>query len=353
MANKKQLNLSEISKFLNGKLIGDEDKTVTGINSLEAAKENEITFITSKRYYTALLSTKACAVIVPSNWPDNLKIDIPFIKVKDPYLAYARLASLFLEKKVNFFGISKDAYIADNCNISKCVAIYPHVYIGDNTTISEKVIIYPGVKIGENVKIGNNTIIYPNVVIYDNAIIGSNVIIHAGAIIGADGFGYAHDESGHIKIPHTGKVIIEDNVEIGANTCIDRAALNATIIKKGTKIDNLVQIGHNCIVGENCILVSHVAIGGSSKIGKWVMIGGQVGIADHTTIDDYVKIAAKSGVAQDISKGSIVSGIPAMPHRLWLKTTQLIKRLPELFREVKLIKEKLSILEKEYKKDGK
>jgi len=348
----KTLTLKEISKFLNGELHSDKNVKVKGINSLESAKQDEITFVISKKYYEGLKLTNACAVIIPYNWPEDIKIDIPFIKVKDPYLAYAKLASFFLEKEINYFGINEKAYIESNCDIASEVAIYPDVYIGKHSKIAERVIIYPGVKIGNNVTINSNTIIYPNVVIYDNCIIGSNVIIHAGAVIGADGFGYAHDESGHIKIPQIGKVIIEDNVEIGANTCIDRAALNETIIKKGTKIDNLVQIGHNCIIGENSILVSHVAIGGSTKVGNWVMIGGQVGIADHKTIGDYVKIAAKSGIAQDIPKGSIVAGSPAIPHKLWLKTSQLIKRLPELFKDVKHIKEILSRLEKEQKEDG-
>jgi len=348
----KTLTLKEVSEFLNGEIHGNEDLKIKGINSLEAAHRDEITFVTSKRYYDKLKSTKACAVIIPHNWPQHLEINIPFIKVKDPYLAYAKLASFFLQKENDYFGISQKAYISPNCDIASEVSIYPGVYIGKHSKIAKKVIIYPGVKIGNNVTINANTILYPNVVIYDDCVIGSNVIIHAGAIIGADGFGYAHDGSKYVKIPQVGKVIIEDDVEIGANTCIDRAALNETIIKRGTKIDNLVQVGHNCIIGENSILVSHVAIGGSTKVGNWVMIGGQVGIADHKTIGDYVKIGAKSGIAQDIPKGSIVSGSPAMPHKLWLKTSQLIKRLPELFKDVRHIKEILSRIEKEQKGDG-
>ncbi len=341
----KTIQLKEIARLLDGELNGDGDIVISSIRPIDAAKEGDITFAVSSNYKTALENSKAAAAIIPDNWPDPDSLNMAFIKVRNPYLAYAKISNYFNTIERTYIGISNQATCGKNCIIEHNISIYPNVVIGDNVQISKHTIIYPGAVIGNNVTIGANTTIYPNVVIYDNTVIGSNVIIHAGVIIGADGFGYAQDHTGHVKIPHTGRVVIEDDVEIGANTTIDRAVFDQTVIQQGTKIDNLVQIGHNCNIGAYSIIVAQVAIGGSAKIGNRVMIGGQAAIKDHVTIGDDAKIVAQSGVAQDVPAGQVLSGSPAIPHRQWLKVSMLLKKLPELFKQVREISSRISKLE--------
>jgi UDP-3-O-[3-hydroxymyristoyl] glucosamine N-acyltransferase len=223
------------------------------------------------------------------------------------------------------------------------------VYVGRDSVLGDDAVLFPGVCLGDRVTVGNGSIVYPNVTIMSDCIIGREVIIHAGTVIGSDGFGYARDGEVSVKIPQRGIVQIEDNVEIGANNAIDRAALGKTLIGKGVKTDNLVQIAHNVTIGENTVIVAQVGIAGSTRIGKGVIIGGQVGLADHIEIGDRVMIAAKTGVSKSLPAGEIVSGIPAMPHRLWLKTRGHIKKLPEYAETVKELQDRIKKLEAQLK----
>jgi UDP-3-O-[3-hydroxymyristoyl] glucosamine N-acyltransferase len=336
----RKMKLGEIARFLNGELIGDEEIEIKGIAPLNQAKEGEISFLANKKYKKYLSSTKASAVIVPLDIKD---IPIPIIKTPNPYLAYARVAQLFYKWPYSFKGISEKALIAQGVCLGKDVTIYPQVYIDEGAEIGDEVVIFPGVYIGPKVVIGEKTIIYPNVSILAGCKIGKRVIIHSGAVIGSDGFGFAPDEEGrYTKIPQMGIVVIEDEVEIGANTTIDRAALGETRIKRGTKIDNLVQLGHNVEVGEDTILVSQVGIAGSTKIGNKVTLAGQVGVVGHITIGDRVKVGAKTGVPKSLPAGAMVgSGIPAMPYHTYLRVISILPKLPELLNKIKNLEKEL------------
>jgi len=269
----------------------------------------------------------------------------PAILVDDPYLAYAKVSALFASNVWVATGISPRALIGEGCSIDPDVSIHPGVTMGDGCTIGPRVTLQPGVVLGNRVAIGEGSTLHANVVVYDGCMIGRNVTIHAGSVIGSDGFGYARDGERAVKIPQTGIVVIEDDVEIGANVTIDRAAMGITRIGEGTKIDNLVQIAHNVTIGPRSIIVAQVGISGSSRLGRGVVLGGQAGIAGHITLGDGVMVGAQAGVAQDIEPGQVVSGTPAVPHRLWLRISRLLLRLPDLVRDMKQVNERLDRIE--------
>ncbi len=313
----KKISLKEICKYLKIDC-PDIDKQITGLNALYDANEEEISFFENKKYEKFLKNTTAGAVLIRKE--DSVKLPknvIPLI-TDEPYLKLAFLTKLFV----------KNAWENGGYQINKDANVHPTVVIGKGARIGKNVTIMPNVTIGAFVEIDEGSIIYPNVTIYANSKIGKNVTIHAGSVIGSDGFGYAHTKDGrHIKIYHLGRVVIEDEVEIGANTTIDRAVFGETKIKKGTKIDNLVQIGHNSEIGENSILVSQVGLSGSSKLGKNVIMGGQSATAGHLEIAPFTTIAARGGVIKTIKNPGIYGGFPLMPHNTWLRLQGLLNRL--------------------------
>lgn len=337
------LPLNKIAELVGGRIIGEDDLIVTGINSLDSAGPNEISFLKDPRLKDNLAKTKACAVLVPE------KTDLfkgSQVIVQNPGLAYAKVASLFVSPVPRYAGISKGASIHESTKVGQNISIYPNVYIEEKADIGDDVTLFPGVFIGARTRIGNGCIIFPNVVILHDCVIGNSVIIHAGTVIGSDGFGFVKEGSRSVKIPQTGIVQIDDEVEIGANNCIDRATLGKTWIKRGVKTDNLVQVGHNVVIGENSIIVAQVGISGSVQIGREVVIGGQVGIVDHLKIGDRAMIGAQSGVARSVPHGEIVSGYPAIPHRLWLRISGHMMHLPEYQKRLKRVEKRLDEMEK-------
>ena len=339
----REVTLSELARLVKGRLNGDPDFKIRGISSLEEAGSQDISFAVGPKYASQVASSRAGAFILPESWPEKLPENA--ILVKDPYLAYAVTANFFVSTPFAPQGVDERAVIDKSCNIHKEVTIGAGAVIGKGSKIGRHVHVHPGVVIGRDVEIGDETVIFPNVVIYDGCRVGKRVRIHAGAVIGADGFGYAQGPRGMVKIPQVGRVVIEDDVEIGANTTIDRAAIGETRIGKGTKIDNLVMIAHNVSLGPHCVIVSQVGISGSTRVGQGVMMGGQVGVVGHIEIGDGARIGAKSGVPHSISPGETVSGIPAMPHLKWLRMVNALKRLPELLRDVTNIKKRIERLE--------
>ena len=339
------IRLKEIAERINGELIGDGEIWISGISSLEEAKEGDITFLIHPTYFRYLKDCKASAIIVGK----GVDIKTEGLKAKNivissnPAVAYAMVAGLFASKREIKEGVSPNAYVDEEANIEAGATIYPFVYIGKYTKISNGVVIYPFTHIGERCSIGEGSIIYPNVTIYDNVSIGRNVIIHSGTVIGSDGFGYVWDGNRHMKIPQLGTVEIEGDVEIGANVAIDRGSLGKTIIKRGTKIDNLVQVGHNVSIGENSIIVSQTGIAGSAKIGKNVVLAGQVGVRDHVNIGDNVKAGGQTGITKDVPEGALVSGTPHMPHREWLRMHGYLKNLPRFYERLKRLEETLGL----------
>ena len=342
-----ELLLKDIVQAIGGKLIGDEKIVIKGVNSLNDAGTEDISFFTNPRYKKNLAATKAAAVVLSekNNTYKGAQIITPRAK-----LAYTKVAKLFAHPLPEFCGISGQATIRESSRIGNNTSIYPSVYVGEKAEIGENVSLFPGVFIGNRVKIGDRTVIHPNVTILQDCLIGSDVIIHSGTVIGSDGFGFVRDGSTSVKIPQIGIVQIDDHVEIGANNCIDRASLGVTWIKRGVKTDNLVQIAHNVLIGEDTILVSQAGVAGSVRIGRGVIIGGQAGISDHLEIGDGVMIGSQSGVAKNIPAEDVVSGTPTMPHRLWLKISRLITRLPHFNERIRNFEKRIESLEKQFKK---
>jgi UDP-3-O-[3-hydroxymyristoyl] glucosamine N-acyltransferase len=337
------LTLRDIARSVGGEIIGDDKTSITGMNSLDDAAPGEISFYYDRRYKVSLMRTKASALVVTEFC--NL-FSGPQIRVQNPSIAYVRLTSLFSPPKPEFSGISSKALIDDSAVIGSNVSIYPLVYVGKDTEIGDGVTLFPGVFIGDRVKIGKEAIIYPNVAVLHDCIIGEGVTVHAGTVIGSDGFGFVRHEAGHIRVPQIGIVQIDEGVEIGANNTVDRATMGKTWIKAGVKTDNMVHVGHNVVIGENSLIVAQTALAGSVCVGKNVIIGGQVAVSDHVKIEDGVMIGSQSGVPKSIEKGQVVSGTPAMPHKLWLKTSRLIQRLPQLNDRLRKMEKKLEKLER-------
>ncbi len=332
----------EIAEHLQGILVGDGDVAISGIDSLDDAGSGQISFVAQRKYLPKMEMCRASALIVPM---EVAEAGVPVIRTTNPYLAYARTAALLNWKPFQAAGVSPRAWIGENAQIDRDVSIYPLAYIGDNVRIDSGVTIYPGVYIGNGVSIGQGTTVCPQATVMDGCIVGARVIIHSGVVIGSDGFGYAQDGARHVKIPQIGRVRIDDDVEIGANTTIDRAALGETWIKRGTKIDNLVQVAHNCVIGEDSLIIAQVGIAGSVQIGNNVILAGQAGVAGHCKIGDRVTVGGRAGVHSTVEDGAIVSGFPAIPHREWLRASSAFRHLPDLVKDVRALKERIAVLE--------
>ena len=342
-----KMTLAEIALFLGGTVIGADDTIINNIRSIEEANEGNLTFIANKKYLKKLKLTKASAILAP---PQTAAEGKNLIIVADPYAALGKLLTLFFPLDHGRSGVSPDAYIEDGAIVSPGATIFPRAFIGKGATIGKGAVIYPGVFIGSNAFIGEDSILYANVTVYHSCIIGKRVILHSGVVIGADGFGFASPGKNNTKIPQVGFVQIDDDVEIGANTTIDRATLGRTWIQRNVKIDNLVQIAHNVVIGENSALAAQVGISGSTKLGKSVMVGGQTGLVGHINIGDNVIIAAASAVHKDIASGQIVGGSPQLPHKQWLKVLACWIKLPEMRETLDELKKKVEKLQEQKSK---
>lgn len=338
-----QLTLKQISEIVGGKLAGDTDKIITGVGSLAEAKDNEITFLGNRKYTHFLKDCKAGAILFPEDLDSAEYSGKNLIILKDPQVAFAKLLTIIDQERLAKIkpAISPKASVADTAVIGKNVAIGHNVVIEDNSVISDNTKILPNTFIGSDVVIGKNCLIYPNVTIREKTKIGDNCIIHAGAVIGADGFGFINTGKDIYKIPQIGHVEIGNNVEIGANTTVDRAAIGKTVIADNTKIDNLVMIAHNVQVGKNTMIVAQVGIAGSTQIGDNVVLGGQVGIAGHIKVGNNVTAGAKSGITSSVEDNRIVSGFPLQTYRENLKTQAVIRKLPEIYDQIKTILKKI------------
>ncbi len=343
--------LSELAVLLNGTIIGDANALITGVNSLDEAQSGDISFFANPKYGEKLANTKASAILVK---PGTAGAGKNLLVVQDPYAAFGTLLEHFYGQPHPQAGIHPLAFIGENALVSPEASIYPHVYVGPRSEIAKDVILYPGVVIDCDVTIGEGTVLYPNVTVYRGCIIGKRVTLHAGVVIGGDGFGFALPGQENRKIPQVGIAQIDDDVEIGANTTIDRATLGRTWIQRGVKIDNLVQIAHNVVIGTNSIIVAQVGISGSTKIGESVMIAGQAGVVGHINIGDHAMIAAKAGVHKDIPPGQICAGFPQQPYREWRRTVATLPKLPGMRNNITALSRRIEVLEKIIKeKEGK
>lgn len=340
------MKLKELAQRLGADATGPADVEITGAAGVAEAGPAQITYITGDKYFAALEKTGASAAIVPLDTPD---MPLPVLRVKNPRYSFALALGILYGKPYAPRGISDRAVVGRNVEIGKEPSIHPYAVVADGAQIGSRVTLYPGVCVGEGSVIGDECLIYPNVSIREGVTIGSRVIIHSGAVIGSDGFGFVTEGGRHHKIPQVGGVIIEDDVEIGANCTIDRAMLGNTIIRKGTKLDNMIQIAHNVIVGEHCLFAAQVVIGGSATIGNYVVFGGQVAVADHITISDRVMAGGQSGILKDPGPGQVVSGTYAVPIRDWLKMQAVFPKLPELKKQVSELEKQLRELQKQQK----
>jgi UDP-3-O-[3-hydroxymyristoyl] glucosamine N-acyltransferase len=333
-----QFSAQQIALMVQGKVDGDLAVCVSEFGKIEEATTGQISFLANPKYEEYIYTTRASIIIVNEAYVLKSPIKATLIRVPDAYAAFATLLTKYQELKTqNLTGIQTPSYIAESAKLGENHFVAAFAHIGEKVSIGNNVKIFPHVVIGDNTIIGNDVVLYPGVIIYADCILGNHITIHAGTVIGSDGFGFAPSTDGRYqKVPQLGNVIIEDHVEIGANTTIDRATIGSTIIRKGVKLDNLIQVAHNVEVGENTVIAAQTGLSGSTKIGKGVMIGGQVGTAGHLSIADGVKIAGKSGITKSISQAnSTVTGNPAADHSSALRAQVHMKNLPNLEKRVK------------------
>lgn len=335
------MKASELAELVEGELFGGVNPEISGLADLDFAGEGHIAFATAKDRLPKLAETRASLLLVPRSFPE---LHCPHIRVDDPVWAATVIQHRLEAREFLATGIHPSAVVGDNCVIPPEVSIAPLVCVGERVRIGRRVKIGAGCVIGDDVVIGDDTLLHPNVSVLDRCLLGARVIVHSGTVIGSDGFGYAHDLRGrHLKRLHVGHVQIDDDVELGANVCVDRATFGRTWIKRGTKVDNLVQVAHNVEIGEDSILVSQVGISGSTILGNGVILGGKAAIAGHLKIGNRVTVAAKSGVTGSVGDGEVVSGFPAIPHKQWLRAATLFPRLPELFKELRELRKQLTV----------
>ncbi|HEX9826374.1 MAG TPA: UDP-3-O-(3-hydroxymyristoyl)glucosamine N-acyltransferase [Flavobacteriaceae bacterium] len=334
---------AQIAGILEGDIIGDPNVEVSKLSKIEEGTEGSLTFLANPKYKPYIYSTQASITLVNRTFEAENKLTTTLIKVEDAYKSFSKLLEYYNQIKINKFGIEQPSFIAKSSTYGNQVYIGAFSYIGEHVVIGDNAKIFPGAYIGDNVTIGMNTIIFAGTKIYSDCIIGSNCVINSGAIIGADGFGFAPSENGeYSKVPQTGNVIIEDFVDIGATTTIDRATLGSTIIRKGVKLDNQIQIAHNVEIGKNTVIAAQTGIAGSTKIGENCQIGGQVGIVGHLTIGNNVKIQAQSGIGRNIKDNEVLQGSPAFGYGDFNKSYVYFKNFPKIVKGINEIEKKVN-----------
>lgn len=335
----------QIAGYINGTIEGDENTSIHTFAKIEEGIPGAISFLSNPKYEHYLYTTESSIVLVNKDLQLSAPTKATLIRVDNAYECIAKLLTLYEQSKTPKIGIHPQAYISPKATIGKDCYIGAFVSIDDNAVIGDGTHIYANCVIGENCQIGNNCILYPNVTIYHDCQLGNRVTLHAGTVIGADGFGFAPTQEGYEKIPQIGIVKIEDDVEIGANACVDRSTMGSTVICKGVKLDNMVQIGHNVVVGEHTVMSAQCGVAGSTKIGSWCMFGGQVGIAGHATIANKTHSGAKAGIAGSIIKeGTTIIGIPAIDARKFAKSNAVFRNLPEMSKEIAELKKEIAEL---------
>lgn len=345
-----EFSAKQIAEYIQGVVIGDEKATVHTFAKIEEGIPGALSFLSNPKYTHYIYDTKSSIVLVNKDFQPERDIQATLIKVDNAYESLAKLMTLYEMSKPRKSGIDPLASVAASAKIGKNVYIGAFACIEEGAEIGDNAYIHPHVTVGSNAKVGNNTILYPQVTIYHDCRVGNQCIIHAGAVIGADGFGFAPGAEGYEKIPQIGIAIIEDNVEIGANTCIDRSTMGATIVHKGAKLDNLIQVAHNVEIGSHTVMASQVGIAGSTKIGEWCMFGGQVGVAGHIQVGDRVNVGAQSGIPGNTKSGSSLMGYPAIEPKQFARSSAVFKKLPEMYSELGRLQREIEELKKQLNK---
>lgn len=341
-----EFSAKQIAQFVQGVIEGDENATVNTFAKIEDGKPGAISFLSNPKYTHYIYDTESSIVLVDKSVELEKPTKATLIKVDNAYECVAKLLQLYESMKPKKTGIDSLAFISPSAKIGENVYIGAFAYIGDNFVIGDGCQIYPNVVICENAKVGNDCLFYPNVTIYHDCHVGNRVTLHAGSVVGSDGFGFAPSENGYDKIPQIGIVTIEDDVEIGANTCIDRSTMGSTFVRKGVKLDNLVQIAHNTDIGANTVMSAQVGIAGSTKVGQWCMFGGQVGIAGHITIGNKVFLGAQSGVPSSLKDNQTLIGTPPMEKLPYFKSQAIFQKLPDLYKQIQKLQKEVDELKK-------
>ena len=345
-----EFSAKQIATFIQGEIVGDENATVHTFAKIEEGIPGALSFLSNPKYTPYIYETQSSIVLVNKDFVPEHEIKATLIKVDNAYDSLAKLLNLYEQSKPKLKGIDSLAYIAPTAQIGKDVYIAPFAYVGENAVVGDNTMIYPHATVGEGAHIGNDCILYANVTVYHDGRIGNRCILHSGCVIGADGFGFAPTPQGYEKIPQIGITILEDNVEIGANTCVDRATMGATIVHSGVKLDNLIQVAHNDEIGSHTVMAAQVGIAGSTKVGEWCMFGGQVGIAGHIHIGDKVNLGAQSGVPSSLKEGSQLIGTPPMEMKPYFKSQSVFRKLPDMYMELNALRKELNELKKQLNK---
>ena len=347
-----EFTAKQIAAYVGGEIVGDENATVSTFAKIEEGVKGALSFLSNPKYASYIYDTQSSIVLVNNDFIPEKPIQATLIKTANAYESLAKLMALYESVKPKKKGISTMASIATSATIGEDVYIGPFVYIGENVIIGNNTIIEANTSIGDNATIGSNCLLYNNVTIYHDCKVGNRCILHAGSVVGSDGFGFAPGANGYEKIPQIGIAILEDDVEIGANTCIDRATMGATIIKRGVKLDNMVQVAHNVVIDEHTVMAAQCGVAGSTKVGNWCMVGGQAGISGHIKIGNQVKVGGHSGVTNNVQDGKAVMGFPAFEHTQFARAAVIFKKLPEMYREMDSLKKEIESL-KQQLADGK
>ena len=336
-----KFSAKQIAEFIQGTIVGDENATVHTFAKIEEGIPGAISFLSNPKYTSYIYDTQSSIVLVNKDFEPEREIKATLIKVDNAYESLAKLMTLYEQSHPKRTGIDPLAYVAPTAKIGENVYLAPFACVGDHAEVGDNTELHPHATVGRNAKVGKNCILYTNSNVYHDCIVGDNCILHSGSVIGADGFGFAPTPNGYDKIPQIGIAILEDDVEIGANTCVDRATMGATIIRKGVKLDNLIQVAHNVEIGSNTVIASQTGIAGSTKVGEWCMFGGQVGLAGHIKIGDKVNLGAQSGVPGSIKSGQSLIGTPPIEMKNFFKSSAVFKKLPEMYMELNNLKKDL------------
>ncbi len=348
--SKVEKTLAELAQHVGGRIIGDGRILIQKVAPIDEAGPGDITFLANPRYHQFLIQSKASAIIIA---PGVVNVaatvtDKSYLEAANPYVAFAKILQLFSVPSRFSGEIDPLACVSPSAQLGDHVTVFPYVFVGEGAKVGSRTAIFPGVFVGEGCRIGTDCVLHPNVVVRDHCRLGNRVILHAGVVIGSDGFGYAGQGDGRLKIPQVGIVEVEDDVEIGANTTVDRATLGRTVVGRGSKIDNLVQIAHNVTIGENSVIAAQVGIAGSTRVGKDVTLAGQVGVVNHIEIGDGARIGPQSGIPKSVPPGALLSGgIAAAPHYEWLRVMTLLPQLPKLWSAVRALEKKIAALDKQ------
>lgn len=345
-----EFTAKQIAELLQGRIEGNENATVSTFAKIEEGKPGAISFLSNEKYTHYIYTTESSIVLVDEGIAFDKPVSATLIRVKSAYECVAKLLQMYESMKQQKTGIDSLAFISPSAKVGKGCYVGPFAYIGDNAVVGDGCQIYPHAVVGDNAKIGDKCILYPNVSIYHDCVIGNRCILHSGSVIGADGFGFAPGADGYSKIPQIGIVTLEDDVEIGANTCIDRSTMGSTYVRKGVKLDNLVQIAHNTDIGANTVMSAQVGIAGSTKVGQWCMFGGQVGLAGHITIGDKVNLGAQSGVPSSLKGDQTLIGTPPVPQMKFFRTHALTQRLPDMYKQINEMQKQIDELKAKLEK---